>query len=131
MPEVSFPGDGHDGDQPPPASPARDETTGTPDNRRLDGPAHAPGDSHAGGDPDDGRLPGAPALPDDDWDPEAEEARFIADLEAKTWVGPQRRVRAAKAVAGGTEGASATFVTDPPTLPLAPHPAQPPPVKHA
>jgi hypothetical protein len=82
MPEVSFPGDGHDGDQPPPASPARDETTGTPDNRRPDGPADAPGDPPPGGDPDDGRLPGAPAVPEDDWDPEAEEARFLADLEA-------------------------------------------------
>jgi hypothetical protein len=42
MPEVSFPGDGHDGDQPPPAVPARDETAATP-----------------GEGPDDGRLPGA------------------------------------------------------------------------
>jgi Domain of unknown function (DUF222) len=49
MPEVSFPGDGQDGEQPPPAVPARDETGG---------------------------------MPDDDWDPEAEEARFIADLDA-------------------------------------------------
>jgi hypothetical protein len=82
MPEVSFPGDGHDGEQPPPAGSARDETIGTPDNGRPDGPADAPGGGHASGSPDDGRLPGAPAMPDDDWDPEAEEARFIADLEA-------------------------------------------------
>jgi hypothetical protein len=82
MAEVSFPGDGHDGEQPPPAVPARDETTGTPDNGRPDGPADAPGGGHAGDGPDDGRLPGTPAMPDDDWDAEAEEARFIADLEA-------------------------------------------------
>jgi Domain of unknown function (DUF222) len=82
MPAVSFPGDGHDGDQPPPATPARDEATGTPADGHPDGTADAPGDGHPGGDPDDGRLPGAPAMPDDDWDPEAEEAAFLADLEA-------------------------------------------------
>ena len=121
MSKVSFPGDGQDGEQPPPAVPARDETTGTPANGRLDGPAQparvpgdacpddragapaglarneaaggpedgrsdgladAPGGGHAGEGPDDGRLPGMPAMPDDDWDPEAEEAAFIADLEA-------------------------------------------------
>jgi len=96
MPEVSVPGDGQDGEQPPPAVPARDETTGTPSDGRIDGPAgptRAPGDDcpadRAGasavpedGVSDDGRLPGAPAMPDDDWDPEAEEARFIADLDA-------------------------------------------------
>jgi hypothetical protein len=49
MPEVSLPGGGQDGEQPPPAVPARDET---------------------------------PAMPDDDWDPEAEQARYIADLDA-------------------------------------------------
>jgi hypothetical protein len=69
MPAVSFPGDGHDGEQPPPASPARDETAGTP---------AGPDDDF----PDNARLPGAPAVPDDDWDPDAEEARFLADLEA-------------------------------------------------
>ena len=118
MPEASFPGDGQDGEPPPPAVPARDETAGTLANGRLDGPAQpacvpgdacpddrpgapaglprdeaagrpedgrpdgladAPGGGHAVEGPDDGRLP---AMPDDDWDPEAEEARFIADLEA-------------------------------------------------
>ena len=51
MPEVSFPGDGHDGEQPPPAVPARDETAGTPADGRPDGTTDAPGDGHAGGDP--------------------------------------------------------------------------------
>jgi len=50
MPEVSFPGDGQDGEQPPPAVPARDET---------------------------------PVMPaDDDWDGDADMARYIADLDA-------------------------------------------------
>jgi hypothetical protein len=121
MPEASFPGDGRDGEQPPPDVPARDETTGTPANGRPNGaaqPARVPGDvclgdragaptglarddvagrpedgrpddvadapdgGHAGEGPDDGWLPGMPAMPDDDWDPEAEEARFLADLDA-------------------------------------------------
>jgi len=49
MSEVSFPGDGQDGEQQPPAVPARDET---------------------------------PAVPDDDWDGDAEMAAYFADLEA-------------------------------------------------
>ena len=32
MPEVSFPGDGQDGEQPPPAVPARDEAAGVPED---------------------------------------------------------------------------------------------------
>jgi Domain of unknown function (DUF222) len=61
MPEVSFPGDGQDGEQPPPAVPARDETPAVPA---------------------DGRPDEAPVTPDDDWDPDAEHAAFLADLEA-------------------------------------------------
>ena len=53
MSEVSFPGDGQDGEQPPPADPARDEAAGA-----------------------------APAGGEDDWDPDGEMAAFFADLEA-------------------------------------------------
>ena len=53
MPEVSFPGPGPDGEQPPPVGPARDEIAGTP----------------AG-------------VPEDDWDGDAEMAAYIADLDA-------------------------------------------------
>jgi hypothetical protein len=74
MSEVSFPGGGQDGEQPPPAGPARDETPAMPGGP-PDGIAGAPTG------PDDGWLPGAPTVPDD-WDPEAEQARFIADLDA-------------------------------------------------
>ena len=51
--EVSFPGPGPDGEQPPPGVPARDETAGMP----------------AG-------------VPEDDWDGDAEMAAYIADLDA-------------------------------------------------
>jgi hypothetical protein len=54
MSEVSFPGPGPDGEQPPPGGPARDQTAGLP-------PA------------------GAPA---DDWDGDAEMAAYVADLDA-------------------------------------------------
>ena len=53
MSEVSFPGPGPDGEQPPPGDPARDETAGIP----------------AG-------------VPEDDWDGDAEMAAYIADLDA-------------------------------------------------
>ena len=53
MSEVSFPGPGPDGEQPPPGDPARDETAGLP-----------------------------PGVPADDWDGDAEMASYIADLEA-------------------------------------------------
>ena len=53
MPEVSLPGPGSDGEQPPPGDPARDETAGMP----------------AG-------------VPEDDWDGDAEMAAYIADLDA-------------------------------------------------
>ena len=105
MSEVSFPGDGHDGEQPPPAVPARDEIASgpervtedsTPDGPervtggdRQDGATDTPEDIHPDGDagasagPGNGDwLPGMPTWPEDDWDPEAEEARFLADLEA-------------------------------------------------
>jgi Domain of unknown function (DUF222) len=51
--EVSFPSPGPDGEQPPPGTPARDETAGMP----------------AG-------------VPEDDWDGDAEMASYIADLDA-------------------------------------------------
>src|SRR5579863_7315460 len=53
MSEISFPGPGPDGEQPPPVGPARDEAAGTP----------------AG-------------VPEDDWDGDAEMAAYIADLDA-------------------------------------------------
>src|ERR1700735_5019634 len=53
MSEVSFPGDGQDGEEPLPGLPARDEAWGP-----------------------------APARPEDDWDPDAEMAAFWADVEA-------------------------------------------------
>ena len=53
MSEVSFPGPGPDGEQPPPGHPARDEAAGAP-----------------GG------------VPEDDWDGDAEMAAYIADLDA-------------------------------------------------
>ena len=53
MSEVSFPGPGQDGEQPPPGDAARDEAAGMP----------------AG-------------VPEDDWDGDAEMASYIADLEA-------------------------------------------------
>ena len=53
MSEASFPGPGPDGEQPPPGTPARDETAGGP-----------------GG------------VPEDDWDGDAEMAAYIADLDA-------------------------------------------------
>ena len=53
MSEISFPGPGPDGEQPPPVGPARDETAGMP----------------AG-------------VPEDDWDGDAEMAAYIADLDA-------------------------------------------------
>src|SRR5579863_3833404 len=53
MSEISFPGPGPDGEQPPPGDPARDETAGLP-----------------------------PGVPEDDWDGDAEMAAYIADLDA-------------------------------------------------
>jgi len=81
MSEVSFPGDGQDGEQPPPAVPARDEAEATPG----DGPQDDIAGAAANGvptDPDDDGLPGAPATPDDDWDGDAEMAAYFADLDA-------------------------------------------------
>jgi Domain of unknown function (DUF222) len=89
MPEVSFPGDGQDGEQPPPGVPARDEGAGV--SRDGQGRGGSPDES------EDDRLDGAPAGPeavddvqgtaagvpeDDDWDPDAEMAAYIADLDA-------------------------------------------------
>ena len=84
MPEASFPGDGQDGEQPPPAVPARDETPATPGGPRDAGANDRPA-GHAGtpegGHPDD--HGGAPATPDDDdWDGDAEMAAYFADLDA-------------------------------------------------
>jgi len=85
MSEVSFPGDGQDGEQPPPGVPARDETPAMPSagpqdagaNDRPAGHADTPEDGHPndhGDRPAGPWLPGASATPDDDWDPEAEQA---------------------------------------------------------
>jgi len=81
MAEVSFPGDGQDGEQPSPGGPARDETAGAPADGGRDSTADAPESDRPHDGRDDPRLPGAPTIPDD-WDPAAEEAAFLADLEA-------------------------------------------------
>jgi len=81
MSEVSFPGDGQDGEQPPPAVPARDETPAAPSNGPQDGITGTPENDAPTG-PDDDGLPGAPTTPDDDWDGDADMAAYIADLEA-------------------------------------------------
>jgi hypothetical protein len=78
--EISFPGPGSDGEQPPPGTSARDETTGAaadarPDDRgsRTAAPQDGTRDEAAGG----------PAgVPEDDWDGDAEMAAYIADLDA-------------------------------------------------
>jgi len=88
MSEVSFPGDGQDGEQPPPGVPARDETAGvsrdgqgrggSPDESgddRLDGAA-------AGPEAVDDAVGTAAGVPEDDWDPDAEMAAYIADVDA-------------------------------------------------
>ena len=68
MSEASFPGPGPDGEQPPPGTPARDETTGAAADARPD---------------ERDEVAGAPAgVPDDDWDGDAEMASYIADLDA-------------------------------------------------
>jgi hypothetical protein len=56
MSQVSFPGSGHDGEQPPPVVPARDETAGAAE--------------------------WVPPGPPDDWDAGADMAALIADLDA-------------------------------------------------
>ena len=61
MSESSFPGPGPDGEQPPPGTPARDETASSPPIGARDA---------------------APPRSDDDWDGDAEMAAYIADLEA-------------------------------------------------
>jgi hypothetical protein len=69
--EVSFPGGQHGG-QPLPVVPARDGYPQMPDDYRDDDP---------------GVLPAAGGWPADDWDPDAEAARFEADLAAgRVWV---------------------------------------------
>jgi hypothetical protein len=58
MAEVSFPGDGQDGEQPLPGVPARDETAGAPAD-----------------------AAGAPAESDDDWDQDAEMAGITCQCD--------------------------------------------------
>jgi uncharacterized protein DUF222 len=82
--EVSFPGGGQHGGQPLPGVPARDGYPGLldgdwdeypemPDDYLDDGPG--------------GPLPAVGGWPADDWDPDAEAARFGADLAAgRVWV---------------------------------------------
>jgi len=76
--EVSFPGDGQDGEQPPPGGAARDETAGGP---APDGAASGAGHGRDGA-PAPEETPGAAGAPVDDWDPDAEMASFIAAVEA-------------------------------------------------
>ena len=86
MSEVSFPGDGQDGEQPPPAGPARDEAADDHEDHGAGGPAEAPAEPEsarrADGAPGECRLEGAPTGPEDDWDPDAEMAAFWADVDA-------------------------------------------------
>jgi hypothetical protein len=75
--EVSFPGGGQGGGQPLPGVPARDGYPGLPDGDWDEYP-EMPGDYR---DDDPG------ALPADDFDLDAEAARFAADLAAgRVWV---------------------------------------------
>ncbi len=71
MSEVSFPGPGSDGEQPPPGGPARDEAAGAAASVEPDRPGAR--EETAG-------LP--PGVPADDWDGDAEMAAYIADLDA-------------------------------------------------
>ena len=68
MSEVSFPGPGPDGEQPPPGDPARDEAA-----------AAAARVSCAVG---AAMIRASSGVPDDDWDGDAEMAAYIADLDA-------------------------------------------------
>jgi hypothetical protein len=85
--EVSFPGPGPDGEQPPPVGPARDETAGAaadarPDERgsRTAAPQGDMRDEATGARQETVGLP--LGVPEDDWDGDAEMAAYIADLEA-------------------------------------------------
>ena len=77
MSEVSFPGPGPDGEQPPPGDPARDETTDTPPGAQPDSRTALPE-----GAPRDEAASAPTAVPGDDWDGDAEMAAYIADLDA-------------------------------------------------
>jgi hypothetical protein len=71
--EVSFPGPGPDGEQPPPGDPARDEAASSPPIGARDAAPPRPEDE----------VPDIPrGVPADDWDGDAEMAAYIADLDA-------------------------------------------------
>jgi hypothetical protein len=73
--EISFPGPGPDGEQPPPVGPARDEAAGAAASAEPDRPGAREETA--------GLPPGVPAgVPADDWDGDAEMAAYIADLDA-------------------------------------------------
>jgi hypothetical protein len=85
VPEVSFPGDGQHGGQPLPGVQARDEAAGMPGDGPVGGWDECPEmpDGYSAGDWDE--VPGV--LPSDDFDLDAEAARFEADLAAgRVWV---------------------------------------------
>ena len=85
MSEISFPGPGPDGEQPPPGGPARDETVGLPPGVPGDG-VPVVSESGTGGESaglaDDARAASPGGVPVDDWDGDAEMAAYIADLDA-------------------------------------------------
>ncbi|MGA8466945.1 MAG: hypothetical protein WB688_22475, partial [Trebonia sp.] len=85
MSEISFPGPGPDGEQPPPGGPARDETVGLPPGVPGDG-VPVVSESGTGGESaglaDDARTASPGGVPVDDWDGDAEMAAYIADLDA-------------------------------------------------
>ena len=72
MSQDSFPGPGPDGEQPPPGTPARDETADAAASAEPDRPGAR--EETAG-------VPPA-GVPVDDWDGDAEMAAYIADLDA-------------------------------------------------
>jgi hypothetical protein len=94
--EISSPGPGPDGEQPPPGAPARDEAVEGAAAAQPDGqgprsavprdgvpvvPENGTGGESAGL-ADDARAASPPGVPEDDWDGDAEMASYIADLEA-------------------------------------------------
>ena len=85
MSEISFPGHGPDGEQPPPGGPARDGTVGLPPGVPGDG-VPVVSESGTGGESaglaDDARAASPGGVPVDDWDGDAEMAAYIADLDA-------------------------------------------------
>ena len=88
MSEISFPGPGPDGGQPPPGGPVRDEAVEAAAGAQPDGqdPRPAVPESGTGGEctgpTDDARAASPAGVAEDDWGGDAEMAAYIADLDA-------------------------------------------------